>query len=143
MPRTSSATRLKKPPPATRPGDIAASPKKKHGPVSAYHSGLCELIVAHCARGRSFSSFAASIGRDRHTIAKWAEEHPEFAEARDRAAAACDAWFEARTLKMAEDGKGNITALIWAAKNIAKWTDRAATEVTGKDGGPIAVVVQQ
>ena len=104
---------------------------------------MCAQLVAHCARGRSFSSFAASIGHNRHTLAKWAEEHPEFAKARDDAAAACDAWFEERTLRMAETGKGNITALIWAAKNIAKWTDRAATEVTGKDGGPIAVVVQQ
>ena len=111
------------------------------GRPSSYDPLYCEAIVEHCQDGASISSFAASIGVARSTINEWASNHPEFSEAVKRAKTAVAAWYDKAGRKAIVEGGGNATLVIFGLKNFDSedFRDVKATELTGKDGGPINV----
>ncbi len=112
---------------------------KKTGRPTSYDPIYCEKIIECLSRGHSITGFAGQIGVARSTVFKWAEEHPEFSDAKSAAQAKAVEFWERILAKVASEGGGNATAAIFGLKNRAPddWADKVLTEVTGKNGGAI------
>lgn len=105
------------------------------GRPSKYDPDFCERVVTFCSDGSSLTSFAAKIGVARRTLAGWAEQHDDFAEALDIAKAAACAWWEERARKVGDGdgGPGAASMIQFALKNLAPadFSDRREVAYTG------------
>ncbi len=112
----------------------------KMGRPSEYRETFCESVVEFMGKGFSLTAFAGKIGVSRECIYEWARVHPEFSDAVKMAQSARVTSLEEGLLDQSLFGP-QITARIFALKNAAPldWRDRH--EITGADGGPIAVTV--
>ena len=106
----------------------------RHHPGSLYRASYCEEIVDFLKDGYSLAAFAGHIGVSRKRIRDWADRHPDFAEAVQRAKAKSALWWERRTLELAQTGQGNASAIIFGLKNRVpeEWRDKIHTELSGK-----------
>lgn len=111
------------------------------GRPSGYDPRFCDEVIEFLKDGYSLTAFAGHIGVARSSIFKWADEHPEFSDAIKRGQAAATLWWEKANRALATGGAGNATACVFGLKNRAPddWRDVKATELTGKDGGPLQV----
>ena len=111
------------------------------GRPSKYNPAYCEQVIEHMAEGYSLESFAGKIGIAASTAWKWRDEIKEFSEAINIGRAKAAQIWEERLTKLALTGEGNATATIFALKNRfpEQWRDKQEHEVSGKDGGPIAI----
>ena len=83
-------------------------------------------LIEHMAEGYSFESFAGLVGVGRTTLYNWAATHEEFAEAKDRAFAACLYWWEQRAItglfaRVESSGKGKERVTITTRLNAVVW----------------------
>lgn len=110
--------------------------KRPVGSPSKYRPEYCEALVKMMARGKSATSFAASIGVSRSTIQNWTKEHPEFLVAVERGKAAAASWWEDRIIDIAQNGGGNATCAIFGVKNMAPddWKDKQEVDHRSGDG---------
>lgn len=115
------------------------------GRPSKYDPAYCDLLQSHFAEGYSFESFGGVVGVSKQTLYTWCEQHPEFLDAKKTYETASQLEWEKRLKVLATSGEGNATAIIFGLKNRASdsWRDVKATEITGKDGGPIEQKVQE
>ena len=109
------------------------------GRPSDYDPDYCDVATTFLADGYSLAALAGHLGVARSTVYKWVDEHPEFSDAVKTGQAAATLWWEQANRNLALTGQGNATAIIFGLKNRAadEWRDVKATEITGKDGGPI------
>ena len=109
------------------------------GRPTDYKPTYCDQAVEHLAEGFSLTSFAGEIGHSRDSIYRWMDEHEEFSDAVKKGRAKGQAKWEQRLAKLATEGGGNATAIIFAMKNLYQddWREKQQLEHTGKDGGPI------
>ena len=109
------------------------------GRPTDYDPAYCDEARAFLADGYSLAALAGHLGVTRQTVYNWVEEHPEFFDAVKTGQAAATLWWEKANRNLALTGEGNATAIIFGLKNRAsdEWRDVKATEITGKDGGPI------
>jgi transposase-like protein len=111
---------------------------------SKYDPAHCAAIIEHMASGASATSFAASIGVRPETLRAWADQHEEFAQAKDLAFARCQAWWEQRLReglfdRVESTGSGkdrsmsttrlnaNVARLVM--QNLFNWSDKQMSEV--------------
>lgn len=115
------------------------------GRPSDYLPVYCEQVIEVCSEGYSLTGFAGKIGVARDTISEWAKVHAEFSVAVKKAKAATAAWWEERGRQVAKDGGpgGQSTMVIFGLKNHAPedYRDRQEIAHTGKDGGPVAITL--
>jgi len=111
------------------------------GRPSLYDPSYCDLLEDHFAQGLSYESFAGVVGVAKQTIYDWEKAHSEFLDAKKRHEAKSQLIWEKRLSSLATTGEGNATAIIFGLKNRASdsWRDVKATEISGRDGGPIEV----
>lgn len=111
------------------------------GRPSLYDPAYCGLLEDHFAQGLSYESFAGVVGVSKQTLYDWEKAHPEFLDAKKSNEAKSQLIWEKRLASLATTGEGNATAIIFGLKNRASdsWRDVKATEITGRDGGPIEV----
>lgn len=104
------------------------------GRPSKYDPAYCQQLIDHMATGASATSFAAEIEVDRSTISQWAEVHPEFSLALTRGKAKCAAWWERVGRKLAADGEGNATMVVFGLKNMSgdDWREKQHVEHSGE-----------
>lgn len=110
------------------------------GRPTDYRAEYCDLLAEHFAEGYSFESFGGVVGVSKQTLYNWCEAHPEFLDSKKSHETASQLVWEKRLRSLATGGEGNATAIIFGLKNRASdsWRDVKATEITGKDGGPVA-----
>lgn len=111
------------------------------GRPSDYDPAYCDTATTFLADGYSLAALAGHIGVARSTVYRWVDEHPEFSDAVKTGQAKAVLWWETANRNLALTGEGNATAIVFGLKNRAsdEWRDVKATELTGKDGGPINV----
>lgn len=119
-------------------------PKKRRGrppSTSKYRREYCDLIRKYMGMGYSKAASAAKMGVTRKTLENWAAAHPEFNEALRLGEGLRSAFLE--ELLLSSRDKGLVTAAIFALKNAnpVEWGERnhSRVELTGADGGPIAM----
>jgi hypothetical protein len=111
------------------------------GRPTGYDPEFCDRAVAFLADGFSIAALAGELSVARSSVYKWIDEHPEFSDAVKIGQAKATLWWERANRTLAITGQGNATACVFGLKNRSPedWRDVKATEVTGKDGGPVEV----
>lgn len=116
------------------------------GRPSTYSPAYCEEVITFCGEGYSLTGFAGEIGVTRQCISEWMRVHPEFFVAANKAKAKRAMWWESRARDVAEKGGpgGQATMVIFGLKNHAPddYSDTTKHELTGKDGAPIEMSVE-
>lgn len=111
------------------------------GRPTDYRPEFCEQVVELGREGKSHAQIAAALDVARQTLHNWADAHPEFLDAITRARDLAQAWFEDKGQTGLETSGFN--ASLWAKQVSARfpddYTERQKREITGKDGGPIAI----
>lgn len=103
------------------------------GRPSTYNEQFCELAETTLALGYSEAVLAGEIGVCIDTVTEWKKVHPEFSASVRRGRAKGARIWEDRLIKVAEEGGGNATAVIFALKNRqpTEWRDKTETEHSG------------
>lgn len=120
--------------------------RKAHaGQPTLYRPDLCALVLALGAKGKSYTGIATRLGVSRDSIYEWAKVHVEFSDALTRARELAQAWWE-------DVGQESLTtpsfqSSMWA-KNMScrfpdDWRDVTRNETTGKNGGPLELIMAQ
>ncbi len=117
----------------------AVAPKVMGRPT-LYDPSYCDVARSFMGKGFSVSALAGELRVDRDTLYEWEKNHSEFRRALKESRVLRVRALEAGLLNNSFAGP-QITARIFALKNAMpdEWRDRH--EVTGADGGPIAVTV--
>ena len=110
------------------------------GRPTLYDPKFCDIARSFMGKGYSVSALAGELRVDRDSLYEWEKVHPEFRQALRESRMLRVRALEAGLLNKTF-GQPQITARIFALKNAMpdEWRDRH--EVTGADGGPIAVTV--
>ena len=94
------------------------------------------MLIDHMRSGLSFRSFAGVIGVGFDTIYKWAEQYPDFSDAR-KAGESAQLVYDEKLLDQltkGEHGKSASSAThIFKMKNCHKWTDKVEIEQTTRE----------
>jgi hypothetical protein len=82
---------------------------------------------------------AADIGVCKATITQWAQKHPAFSNALARARTLSQAHWEEKGYTNLAERNFNTPLYLGSMKSMFRddYMDRTASEITGKDGGPI------
>jgi hypothetical protein len=81
----------KKPHNDAKPNGNKRKPKKDN-----YKPEYCDLLIRHMSKGLSFDSFGAKANCGKTTLYEWVKKYPEFAEAKKKATAKAQEFFESR-----------------------------------------------
>ena len=92
-------------------------------PVKIYRGGynrkFCQKLLNYMKTGKSFNSFAGSIGVSPTTASKWCDEHEEFREAREIGNAINMGTWEDMAVDQAKgETKGNSSTTSFMMKNL-------------------------
>lgn len=92
-------------------------------PVKIYRGGynrkFCQKLLNHMKEGKSFHSFAGSIGVSPSTITRWCEEHDEFKEAKEIGNSLnMGTWEEMAVMQGTGITKGNSSTTTFMMKNL-------------------------
>ncbi|CAB4137608.1 hypothetical protein UFOVP319_47 [uncultured Caudovirales phage] len=113
------------------------------GRPSKYDPAYCDRVIELGNQGASIDEMAFELGVHDDTLRNWAGEHPEFFDAFTRAQLASQVWWERKGRTGMEKPTNEFQGSIWsrnmAARFPNKWREVKGTELTGKDGGPVAV----
>lgn len=101
------------------------------GKPTTFDYAYCDQLIAHMAKGHSFSSFGAVINVSRTSLFTWAKQNEDFAVAKKIGEDNRLLMLERIGLKVAAKGGGSAAAWIFTMKNTQGWTDKI--EVTEKD----------
>lgn len=105
--------------------------KKKNlvspGQPTKYKPEYCQRLIEHMEKGFSYETFGADLNVSKQTVYDW-EIHPEFLDAKRRAFAKCQQWWEEKAAEyLVSEPKGatlNTGVWIFNMKNRFRWTDR-------------------
>lgn len=95
------------------------------GRPSKYRPEFCTQLLLHAKSGLSFATFAAECDVDQDTLYEWLKRHKEFSEAKKKADALCQKWWE-RIGQAGLSGRiRGFNAAIWIfnMKNRFHWRD--------------------
>lgn len=116
------------------------------GRPTSYRPEYCERVIEMGEQGYSVVEMAAELGVNRSSLeAEWPEKHPSFSEAFTQARQKSQAWWErqGRENVVMEPGKGTFNASMWSRSMAARfprdWRESKDVQLTGKDGGPVAI----
>lgn len=117
--------------------------KRGRGRPTTYDPDLGERIVSLMEQGLSLAAAAAECDVHRRRVYDWESVHPEFAELVALARGKRQAFLERRLLTA--DSGPVVTSSIFALKNAGPedWREVSRTEVTGRDGTPLAEEAEQ
>lgn len=112
------------------------------GRPSDYDPAYCAKVVELGDTGASVAEMAYEIGVTKQTLHNWAAANPEFLDAFTRAKLASQVWWERKGRDGMEKSSSEFQASVWSRSMAARfpedWREVKGTELTGKDGAPIA-----
>lgn len=107
-------------------------------PVKIYRGGykdsFCQQLLNHMKTGKSFNSFAGTIGVSPTTISKWCDKYEDFKEARDIGASMnMGTWEDMAIDQAAGETKGNSSTTSFMMKNLhsGDYVDKQVIENEG------------
>ena len=115
------------------------------GRPTSYKPAYCAAVIFAGAQGKSIAWMAANMDVSKDTIYEWEKVHPEFSDALKCARAKSQAWWEdsGQSNMLLAQGQGTFSAAVWSRSMAARfpedWRENKAVELTGADGGPVAI----
>ncbi len=130
--------------PGTQPGTHEAP--RTVGRPTKYDPSYCDSLIEAMAEGYSVTAWAGDIGVSRSRVNAWAEVHEDFREALNVGKAKRLKFWEKTAIAVAAKGTGGpgaASVITFGLKNMGgdEWSDTTKTEVTGKNGTPLAPAV--
>jgi hypothetical protein len=120
--------------PRKRPED-----RLKTGRPTLYRPEYCETVIELGREGKSLAQMASHFDVTRPTILEWADQHPEFSTALERARVHAQNWWE----NQAQAGMHAkvFNSKVWEVSVRARFRDdyTERKEVSGPNGGPMQV----
>jgi hypothetical protein len=120
--------------------------KHPGGRPSKYEPDFCGRVIELGREGYSVVEMAAELGVHRETLeTNWPASFPEFSEAFMQATQLSQAWWEGQGRKnlLLAPGQGTFNASVWSRSMAARfprdWREKSGVELTGANGGPVAV----
>ena len=86
-----------------------------------YFPEACEIVEALGMQGMSAAEISVQIGADKQKLKKWAENHPEFAQAMVRAKEYEQGWWERKARENLENGRFN--ANLWYRASVFRFPE--------------------
>lgn len=104
------------------------------GRPTSYDPAYCERVIEYGEQGLAKVEIACKLGVTYRTLHNWTEKHDEFFHAIKDSEKAAERWYfeKFKDLGTGEIEKGNVTALIFAAKNQLPDTFRDRRDVDVK-----------
>jgi hypothetical protein len=108
---------------------------------SEYKPEYCEQVIEYGKQGKSVAWMAAELGVVKQTLYTWADAHPEFMDAFTRAKLESQRWWEdaGQTGMVAPGFSASVWSRSMAARFPEDWRESKGVELTGANGGPVAV----
>lgn len=116
--------------------------KRGPGYPTKYRPEYCEQVIAWGKEGKSIEWMCAELGVVYNTLtASWPKLSPEFGDALDLSQLLALRWWEdvGQDNIKNKDVNANLYARSMAARFPGKWRETKVSELTGKDGAPLAV----
>lgn len=115
--------------------------KLKRGRPSDYKPEYCERVIEMGRLGYTKAMMARDLDVARMTLDNWADAHPDFLYALTRARDLALAFMEEKGMAGLDMAGFNaaLYAKLMAGMFPGDYSDHKKVEMTGKDGGPIAV----
>lgn len=106
-----------------------------------YQQNYCERVIQAGKDGKSLTWMAAELEVSRECIYEWMRVHPEFSDAMTRAKLESQRWWEDKGQDaLAMPGfNSSVWSRSMAARFPEEWRESTKTELTGANGGPVAV----
>ena len=124
---------------STRKAEVVEA--RPRGRPTLYKPEFCERVVELGALGKSPVQIAVALGVLRENLYDWAERHPDFSTAIKKAKMAEQDWWETQGAENLN--KAPFQAQVWRTSMQARfrddYTERRVTELTGANGGPLAI----
>jgi hypothetical protein len=115
------------------------------GQPTLYKPEYCELLIKHMASGRSFESFAATIGTSRKTLYNWRDANEDFLHALEAGRDAHLKFMEDKAIDhlVENPGEGKINTALYKLfmVNIHGW--RSEPKDAEQSGQTINVVISK
>lgn len=114
------------------------------GRPTKYKPEFCDLVIKVGEEGGWVSEMAEACDVHRSTFPEWEAAHSEFSAALMRAKQKAQTWFErvGREAMFADKFNSALWQKQMSARHPAEYTERRQTEMTGKDGGPLAAKIE-
>lgn len=106
---------------------------------SKYKPEMCERAKSLLSEGYSKEATAGALGISKPTLYEWIKERPDFSNAIKEGESLSQRWWEDRGREACADG--NFNGTVWAMTMKNRFGYRDKHEITGEDGGPLAVKV--
>jgi len=112
---------------------------------SDYDPSYCDTVIALGKEGKTVTQMAAALDVTKQTLHNWKAVHPEFFDAMTRATIHSQAWWEemgqANLISMPGTSlNGSVYSRSMAARFPDDWRESKGVELTGANGGPVAMV---
>lgn len=117
--------------------------KDPRGRPTKYKPEFCDLVIEIGAEGGWMCEMAEACDVHRTALRHWIKEHPEFAEAMERAKQKAQAWFE-RTGRLgltADRFNHSLWAKQMSARHPTEYSEKQRLEHTGAEGAPLGLNV--
>lgn len=103
---------------------------KSQGRPSKYKPEYCDLVIEYCKQGKSFDSFAASIGVHRDSLNEWVKVYPDFATAKQKARIGAEEFMMTLGMNGMVGKIKGFQAAVWIFWMKARfgWSDAGPTE---------------
>lgn len=111
------------------------------GRPTQYKSVYCEEVIALAKEGKSFAQMAAHFDVSRQTIDNWADAHPEFLDALNRAKVHAQSWWE----NAAQSGMltPGFNAAVWKKSVEARFRDDYTERHDISHAGGVTITISQ
>ena len=105
------------------------------GQPTKYKPEYCEMLIEHMSKGFSYETFAAVVNVDRDTIYNWEKLFVQFSDAKKKAFAQCQFFWENTGAIAMMGGVKNFSAPMWIfnMKNRFKWHDNVQVDLNDKN----------
>jgi hypothetical protein len=115
--------------------------KARNGRPTDYRPEFCEMLIEHMRKGYSFDTFGAEVFCGNTTLYRWVEQYQDFRDAKEIGTKLSHEWWERQGLKGLNIGPKSFHGQVWSItmKNRFGYRDRQEVQLTGADGGPVAI----
>jgi transposase len=111
------------------------------GRPTDYMPEHCDVVIALGKQGKSYTQIAVNLDISKKTLYNWADEHPEFLHALERARECAQDWWETKGQQGLDADKFN--ASVWAKSMSCRFPDDYSDKNKVEHSGSISTLTDK